>query len=71
MYGEYVDRVFADQLAALQDVSKGSPALTAVFARQIGPALEKANLLHRGVPPGYSWLIVCTGGKVLQEGTPL
>lgn len=59
VYNQQIDRLFADSylkpLLGLNDVAKQSPALAAMFARQIKPALEHAGFLHQGVLE--SWLL--------------
>lgn len=50
---------YIEQLLALSDVVTDSPALTAAFARQIRPALERAGLVHRAVPESWLLLAYC------------
>jgi hypothetical protein len=60
VYVEYVERPFADkyieQLLDSRDVAKDSPGIAAVFARQIVPTLQKANLFGKEQP--QSWLLL-------------
>jgi hypothetical protein len=60
VYTEHVERPFADQyiaqLLSSKDVAKDSPGVTALFARQIMPTLQKANLLGKEWP--QSWLLL-------------
>lgn len=59
VYNQQIDRLFADsyldQLLNLDDIPKQSPTLTAIFARQIKPSLERAGFLRQGVPE--NWLL--------------
>lgn len=63
LYDEHVSQPFAnlfiDQLVATKDVAKESPMLTAVFARQIGPALQKAGLVRSDTPQSWLLLVYC------------
>lgn len=60
VYNELIDEPFADEfinkLLTLKNITKQSPALTAVFARRISPILEQAGLLNREMP--QSWLLL-------------
>ena len=62
-YDKYVGQPFAnefiDQLLATGDVTKESPVLTAVFARQIQPTIAKVGLLQRDVPESWLFLTYC------------
>jgi hypothetical protein len=63
VYTEHVERPFADryieQLLTSKDVTKDSPGITAAFARQIIPTLQKANLFGRQQPQSWLLLIYC------------
>ena len=60
VYHGYIDRRLADlyisQLLEIENVQSESPALTAAFARQIGPSLERDGLVRPDAPD--SWLLV-------------
>ena len=59
IYDQQIDDIFADSylkhLLSLDDVSKQSQALAAMFARQIKPALQHAGFLRQGVRE--NWLL--------------
>jgi hypothetical protein len=63
VYAREIDLRLADlyieQLLALSDVVDDSPALTATFARQIKPALEQADLVHREATESWLLLAYC------------
>ena len=63
IYEQHIDLHLADlyieQLLNLEDVVAGSPALTATFARQIKPILERAELVQRQVPESWLLLAYC------------
>ena len=63
IYEELVGRPFPteyiNQLLATKNVVQDAPKITAVFARQIKPILEKADLLQREDPQSWLFLIYC------------
>ncbi|HRQ42568.1 MAG TPA: hypothetical protein PLD25_32025 [Chloroflexota bacterium] len=63
LYDVYVAQPFAspyiDQLLTTKDVAKEGSMLAAVFARQIGPSLQKADLVRRDTPQSWLLLVYC------------